>query len=155
VLLEALLPRIVQGLPDDGVAYGVAWLARHPRGTVDGLCAALGWSPREVRRRFVAASGFGPKVMQRMLRFQRTLFLADGGLDPADRSLSRLACASGYADQAHMSREFRTLAGGTPNDLLGEHFDVTLRNVFATSSTVTPVPRERAGAARAATCRPG
>src|SRR6476620_9603724 len=38
-LMEALLPRIVAAAPDDGVAFGVAWLARHQAATVDELCS--------------------------------------------------------------------------------------------------------------------
>ena len=122
-LIEALLPRIVQAAPNDGVRAGVDWLACHPAATVDDLCARLGWSPREVRRRFTAALGFGPKTMQRMLRFQRALSRRRAG--PA-ATLSQLAASSGYADQAHMTREFRALAHTTPGSLLGGPFDPTL-----------------------------
>lgn len=132
-LLDALLPRAAAAAPDDGVAFGVAWLARHPGATVDDLCARLGWSPREVRRRFVAALGFGPKLMQRMIRFQRALYLA-ARADPRRRpALSELAHACGYADQAHMTREFRTLAHATPGVLLAGPFDPTLGALLETS----------------------
>jgi len=123
-LIEALLPRIVAAAPNDGVGFGVAWLARHPAATVDDLCARLGWSPREVRRRFTAALGFGPKVMQRMLRFQRVL--TEVRHARTVMKLSQVAAVAGYADQAHMTREFRALARATPGFLLGGPFDATL-----------------------------
>ena len=123
-LIEALVPRIAAATPDDGVAFGVAWLACHPAATVDDLCARLGWSPREVRRRFCAALGFGPKVMQRMLRFQRVLSEVRRAGSAA--TLARIAAAAGYADQAHMTREFRALAHTTPGSLLAGPFDPTL-----------------------------
>lgn len=123
-LIEALVPRIAAAAPDDGVAFGVVWLACHPAATVDDLCARLGWSPREVRRRFVAALGFGPKAMQRMLRFQRVL--SEARRAGAAVTLSRIGAAAGYADQAHMTREFRALAHTTPGSLLGGPFDPTL-----------------------------
>jgi len=123
-LIELLLPRILAATPNDGVAFGVDWLARHPAATVDELCARLGWSPREVRRRFTTALGFGPKVMQRMLRFQRSL--TEARRAEAGTTLSRVAAAAGYADQAHMTREFRALANTTPGSLLGGPFDPTL-----------------------------
>jgi AraC-like DNA-binding protein len=123
-LIELLLPRMVAAGPDDGVAFGVEWLARHPSATVDELCARLGWSPREVRRRFTAALGFGPKAMQRMLRFQRALTEARRA-GPAT-TLSRIAAVAGYADQAHMTRDFRALAHTTPGSMLGGPFDPTL-----------------------------
>jgi AraC-like DNA-binding protein len=129
-LLDALLPRIAAAHPDDGVSFGVSWLSRHPAGTIDELCVRLGWSPREVRRRFTSALGFGPKVMQRVLRFQRVLYLAGRGAPSGTATLSELAVACGYADQAHMTRDFRALALTTPGELLGGVFDATLPPVF-------------------------
>ena len=126
-LLAALTPRFASATPDDGVSFGVQWLGCHPAATVDDLCARLGWSPREVRRRFAAALGFGPKVMQRMVRFQ--LALAEARRVPT-RSLSQLAASAGYADQAHMTREFRALAGTTPGALLSGPFDPTIEPLF-------------------------
>ena len=69
------------------------------------------------------ALGFGPKAMQRMLRFQRAL---SGRRAWPVATLSQLAASSGYADQAHMTREFRALAHTTPGSLLGGPFDPTL-----------------------------
>ena len=129
-LIEALLPRLVAAAPNDGVGFGVEWLARHPAATVDDLCARLGWSPREVRRRFTSALGFGPKVMQRMLRFQRAL--TEARRAGAATTLSHVAAAAGYADQAHMTREFRALAHTTPGALLGGPFDPTLDPMLPT-----------------------
>jgi AraC-like DNA-binding protein len=123
-LIEVLLPWVVSAGPDDGVAFGVAWMARHPGATVDGLCSRLGWSPREVRRRFTTALGFGPKVMQRMLRFQRAFTEARHAGDAM--RLSQIAAAAPYSDQAHMTREFGALARATPASLLRGPFDPTL-----------------------------
>jgi AraC-like DNA-binding protein len=84
-----------------------------PGARVDELGAALGVSERQLRRRFADAVGYGPKTLARILRFQRFLTLAgDGG------ELARLALQAGYADQAHLTRETRRLAGRTPLDLL-------------------------------------
>ena len=135
-LIEALLPRVLAASPNDGVAYGVDWLARHRATTVDDLCVRLGWSPREVRRRFTAALGFGPKAMQRMLRFQRAL--AHARRVAAAETLSGVAAAAGYADQAHMTREFRALALATPGALLGGPFDPTLDPLLVPAGVATP-----------------
>ena len=126
-LIEAVLPQVERAAPDDGVGFGVQWLACHPSASVDDLCTRLGWSPREVRRRFTSALGFGPKVMQRMLRFQRVLAEARR---TSTASLSWLAAVAGYADQAHMTREFRALANTTPGALLSGPFDPTLEPLF-------------------------
>ena len=48
------------------------------------------------------------------LRFQRFLTLLRG---TGHRSLAELAAAAGYADQAHLTRESRRLAGGTPGEI--------------------------------------
>ncbi len=73
----------------------------------------LGIGDRQLRRRFADAVGYGPKTLERILRFQRFLRLADH-----DRDLARLAFDAGYADQAHLTRECGRLAGLTPAQLL-------------------------------------
>jgi AraC-like DNA-binding protein len=76
---------------------------------------ALGIGDRQLRRRFLDAVGYGPKTLQRILRFQRFLGLAQDGED-----LARLALDAGYADQAHLTRECTRLAGLPPAQLLAE-----------------------------------
>jgi len=78
----------------------------------------LGLSERQLRRRFEAAVGYGPKVLARVLRLQRFLVLSSGGSD--DAGLSRLAFDAGYSDQAHLARECAALTGLTPSALLAE-----------------------------------
>jgi AraC-like DNA-binding protein len=76
------------------------------------LAERAGISERHLYRRFVAAVGYGPKLLQRVLRFQAFL-AACGGAVP----LAELAVEAGYADQAHLGRETRALAGLTPTEL--------------------------------------
>jgi AraC-like DNA-binding protein len=111
-LLEIVRERLL-GLEIDPLARAAA-LGMAGRGArVDELGAALGVSERQLRRRFADAVGYGPKTLARVLRFQRFLTLAaDGG------ELARLALQAGYADQAHLTRETRRLAGRTPLDLV-------------------------------------
>jgi hypothetical protein len=52
-----------------------------------------------------------PKLLARTLRFDRAIRLIGGG---RVAGLADLAAASGYADQAHLSREFRVFAGSAP-----------------------------------------
>ncbi len=84
-----------------------------PGARVADLGARLGISERQLRRRFADAVGFGPKTLARILRFQRFLALAPGRDD-----LAGLAYEAGYADQAHLTRECRRLAGRTPAELV-------------------------------------
>ncbi|MFI0406974.1 helix-turn-helix domain-containing protein [Actinomadura sp. 3N508] len=82
-------------------------------GSVRDVADALGISERQLRRRSLAAFGYGPKTLQRVLRFQRALALARAG-----QPLAGAAFAAGYADQAHLAHEVRDLAGEPVRNLL-------------------------------------
>lgn len=112
----ALAPRLADTREAEPVVRAaVPWLARHPAGHIGELARSLGMSRRQFQRRFRAAVGYGPKVFQRIMRFQRLLAVASERRDPAD-----LAAVVGYADQAHMCREVRAFAGQTSRALLGD-----------------------------------
>lgn len=98
------------GAPDRAVQAAVARL-RDPTQRVERLADELGLSERQLRRRFLAAVGYGPKTLQRVLRLRR--FLAG-----AERSIAGAAFDAGYADQAHLGRECRALTGLTPRQLV-------------------------------------
>jgi AraC-like DNA-binding protein len=87
-------------LARDGVRVGV-------------MAETIGLTERQLHRRCLAAFGYGAKVLQRVLRFDRAMRLAYGGGE-----LAEVAYRVGYADQAHLSREVRTLAGVSPTQLL-------------------------------------
>lgn len=80
---------------------------------VGAMADAIGLTERQLHRRCLAAFGYGAKVLQRVLRFDRAMRLARGGAALAD-----VAYRAGYADQAHLSREVRGLAGVSPTLLL-------------------------------------
>ena len=77
----------------------VPWLGR-----------ALAMSERTLRRRFDESFGYGPKTLDRILRYQRYLRMSRRG----KASSAMLAAEAGYADQAHLVRESRRLTGMTP-----------------------------------------
>lgn len=77
--------------------------------TVARAAADLGHGERQLRRRCLAWFGYGPKTLQRIVRFQRALRRAR----VPDADFAEVAFATGYADQAHLAREVRTL-GGVP-----------------------------------------
>jgi AraC-like DNA-binding protein len=85
--------------------------------SIDDLARRLLLSPRQLRRRCVTAFGYGPKTLQRFLRFNG--FLALSHRLPTT-SIGQLANYSGYADQAHLTRESIELAGLPPAPLLAE-----------------------------------
>lgn len=80
---------------------------------VGAMADAIGLTERQLHRRCLAAFGYGAKTLQRVLRFDRAMRLARGGAELAD-----VAYRAGYADQAHLSREVRALAGVSPTRLL-------------------------------------
>jgi AraC-like DNA-binding protein len=65
-----------------------------------------GFSERQLHRRSLAAFGYGPKLLGRILRLHRALDLARSGVPYAT-----VAVQAGYADQAHLSRDVKALAG--------------------------------------------
>jgi AraC-like DNA-binding protein len=91
-------------------------LLADPSRTVSALADSLGWSARRLHREITATCGYGPKMLQRIVRMQRTLRLARRRAAPL--RLATLALDAGYADQAHMTRELRDLTGFTPRELL-------------------------------------
>jgi AraC-like DNA-binding protein len=98
----------------DRLVRAAAGRAAAPRAPVEALGADLGVGERQLRRRFHDAVGYGPKTLQRVLRFQRFLRLAAH----RDDDLAALAFVAGYADQAHLTRECTRLAGLPPAALL-------------------------------------
>ena len=73
-----------------------------------------GLSERQLLRRSLAVFGYGPKTLARVLRMERALALAANGVPAAD-----VAASVGYADQAHLSREVKALAGVPLSRLAG------------------------------------
>lgn len=95
-----------------------------PEGTslVSWLAGELATSERTLRRRFDTHFGYGPKTLDRILRYQRFLRLAE---QAKDGSGAELALEAGYADQPHLVRESRRLARHSP----GEMAKLTMRPI--------------------------
>ena len=93
---------------------GAVWRSLRSGRRVDATAGAVGLSARQLHRRCLTAFGYGPKTLGRILRFDRAVALARTGAALAD-----VAATSGYADQAHLSREVRELAGVPLTELLG------------------------------------
>jgi AraC-like DNA-binding protein len=100
---------------DRAVARAVSVLRARPDTQVSTLAADVGLSERQLRRRFEAAVGYGPKRLGRVFRFQRLLDVAYASR--GEDSWSRLAAAAGYADQSHMINECVAFTGGPPTAL--------------------------------------
>ncbi len=118
VLATEVMGRRSNTALDTRVIAAVSVLARST-GTVADLGELTGLGARQLRRRFVLQVGYGPKTYERVMRFRRFLALAHTGRQTLG-GLAGLAFAAGYADQAHLTRECRRLAGRTPAQLLGD-----------------------------------
>lgn len=87
------------------------------RGAVASLADEVGWSSRHFGERFRAEIGLAPKQAARVLRFER----ATGALRQAPGTpLAELAAGCGFYDQAHLSNEWRALAGCSPRAWITE-----------------------------------
>jgi AraC-like DNA-binding protein len=82
--------------------------------TVAEVASQVGFSQRQLNRRSLASFGYGPKVLARVLRLQRALRSARGGM-----SLVQASLAAGYGDQAHFAHEARALTGQSASQLVG------------------------------------
>lgn len=100
--------------PPDPLTLSVA--AQLGRGRpVAATARSVGLGARQLHRRSLAAFGYGPKTLARVLRLQRALALVRSGTPYADA-----AHAAGCSDQAHLAREVRDLAGTTLGGYLAE-----------------------------------
>ncbi len=111
--LTALLPG---ARPLDGVAVTAARRVMATGGEVPiaALAQASGLSPRQFRRRFTAAVGLSPKELARIWRLRRCALAALEASSSEAARWAELAAAHGFADQAHLVREFRHLLGLPP-----------------------------------------
>jgi AraC-like DNA-binding protein len=78
---------------------------------VGALAREIGWSRRHLGERFRDEFGVTPKVMGRMMRFERARELLQLSSRP---SLAEVAATCGYYDQAHMNRDWNQFAGCPP-----------------------------------------
>jgi AraC-like DNA-binding protein len=116
-LVEEALGRRLQEAPAPPPDVVWAWRRlseTHGALRVEALAAELGCSRRHLAARFREHVGLAPKVAARVLRFARLVELAER----APARWADLAAACGYADQPHLNREVRALAGSTPSELL-------------------------------------
>lgn len=107
---------------DPLVREAVRQLMPWHRVEIAALAGHLAISTTQLRRRCLHAVGVGPKVLQRTLRFQGFLALAQAGARPSGRrgadGLAGLAVDVGYADHAHLTRECVRLTGLSPREFL-------------------------------------
>jgi AraC-like DNA-binding protein len=113
------------------IAEAVETLQRAPSTGVSELADSMRISRRTLDRDFMRYTGLTPGEFARINRYQA----AHAAIREGALALSDIAVLSGYSDQAHMTREFRRLAGLTPRRKRNrEGLDVFYEDV-ASSST--------------------
>jgi len=104
-MIDAVVARLRETPGPDPA--GAAIVAALRRGTsVAAVAWELGMSERSLHRRCLRVFGYGPKTLQRVMRFRLALRLARSGVP-----LAEVAAEAGYADQAHLANDVRRLAG--------------------------------------------
>lgn len=103
-----------QAPPDPVVRQVTALLTAGQVGVAE-LARAAAISERQLLRRFDDAVGYGPKTLQRVMRFRRAVNVLSAGRGRVD--LAAVACQTGYADQSHLTREVTRMAGVSPATL--------------------------------------
>ncbi|MEU5957139.1 DUF6597 domain-containing transcriptional factor [Streptomyces sp. NPDC047525] len=117
-VLESLaLARAGESEPPDPLLAHVVKALEAGR-SIASTAEEAGINARLLHRRSLAAFGYGPKTLARVLRLQRALALAGGGLAYAET-----AVVAGFADQAHLARDVKELAGMPLSELLSRRPD--------------------------------
>ncbi|MET7394671.1 helix-turn-helix domain-containing protein [Dactylosporangium sp. NPDC005572] len=110
----AALEAALIGVGDPAEAWIDSVTARLRAGApVAAVANDVGFSERQLHRRSLTVFGYGLKTLSRILRLNRALDLARGGM-----AFGTVAATSGYADQAHLAREVRALAGAPLTEVL-------------------------------------
>ena len=110
--LDAIAGVLVRERPPDPAMTDIARWLEAGRSVAE-VSQRAGYSERQLHRRATAAYGYGAKTLARILRFGQALTLARAGTP-----LASTAARVGYADQAHLAREVKALAGVSASELI-------------------------------------
>lgn len=119
LLDDLLTERLARRSADPAPEVTRAWRrlrSSHGSARISELVGESGLSHRAFVGRFRRQVGVAPKTAARILRYERATALLEAGT----RSVAEVAALSGYADQAHLDREFAALAGRSPTRLVRE-----------------------------------
>lgn len=136
-ILDEVLSGWLSAGPRPSAALVYAWrrCTQTAGGVPIGVIAAeIGCTRRHLQQLAQQQIGLPLKSASRVLRFQRALRLLGGGARPVD-----IAAICGYTDQAHFSRDFRSLSGQTPTAVLA-----TIRPAVGRSADRRGSPATRA-----------
>jgi transcriptional regulator GlxA family with amidase domain len=114
---QFLLRRLASG-PRPSPEVGWAWrrlVASDGAAPISRIADEVGWSHRHLIARFRQQVGLTPKIGARLVRLDAVWRHIEkrGPLD-----WGQVAADAGYADQAHLIRDFRQFTGTTPAEFL-------------------------------------
>ncbi len=110
--VDEVLGRLVRPVRQR-VEVAWAWQRLAAGVPVGEIAAEVGWSRQHLSARFAAEYGLTPKVVARIMRFERASRMLRGERRP---TLTEVAAACGSTDQAHFNRDWRALCGATPTE---------------------------------------
>lgn len=117
IIERFLLDRLQAAAPAAPVERAIQAIYRDHRASIEDIARWCGTGRRQLERRFMQSVGQTPAEVRRTSRLQKTVraLMLDPALAPLDAAL-----AQGYFDQPHFIRDFRDLAGTTPQRYLAE-----------------------------------
>jgi AraC-like DNA-binding protein len=116
--VEAVLREALTRSPQAAPKLEQATALIHSSGgrvSVHSLAAHAGLSVRQMDRSFARLLGISPKLLSRVARFRTACAL---GLTGRRGGWASVAAQAGYADQAHLARDFAEFSGGTPGEFI-------------------------------------
>jgi AraC-like DNA-binding protein len=113
-VLDRFFLRRLEQAPPPAAEVLLAWRRLADSGgrvPIREISAEVGWSHKHLITKFTRVVGLPPKRAARLIRFERLLRAVDRG---RGAGWAELATDFGYADQAHLTRDFAEFAGTSP-----------------------------------------
>lgn len=101
--------------------------------SVQELVKLIGFSERQLERKFKQQVGITPKFLSRIMRFQKFIALSRSS---RDMNLAEASVSCGYHDQSHFIRDFTKFSGVSPRNYLSSSHSLSHH-----LTTPTPPPK--------------
>lgn len=108
-LMERLM---LSAIPSRVIRHAISELSRADAPSISELERQAGCSARRFIGMFTTATGMTPARFRRLMRLQRVL--KDAAVEGARPDWARIAADAGFADQPHLTHDFKAFSGLTP-----------------------------------------